>query len=140
VENLSFQHFQQVFNNKLHKEIRHNDEHSTIHHFHFNIGCRALCVLRVFYTADFFVVFWCSVSAGDDYRLVEVCSYIFQYFYQFCVDENFITPVVFLREFLCFEVFAYLSILCRLTPRFPLILTCCSSSSSSVESVENSFF
>lgn len=30
VENLSFQHFQQVFNNKLHKEIRHNDEHSTI--------------------------------------------------------------------------------------------------------------
>nr|DAR61542.1 MAG TPA: hypothetical protein [Microviridae sp.] len=30
VENLSFQHFQQVFNNKLHKEIRHNDELSTI--------------------------------------------------------------------------------------------------------------
>jgi hypothetical protein len=30
VENLSFQHFQQVFNNKLHKEIRQNDEHSTI--------------------------------------------------------------------------------------------------------------
>ena len=30
VENLSFQHFQQVFNNKMHKEIRHNDEHSTI--------------------------------------------------------------------------------------------------------------
>lgn len=30
VENLSFQHFQQVFNNKLHKEIRHYDEHSTI--------------------------------------------------------------------------------------------------------------
>lgn len=30
VENLSFQHFQQVFNNKLHKEIRHNNEHSTI--------------------------------------------------------------------------------------------------------------
>lgn len=30
VENLSFQHFQQVFNNKLHKEIRHFDEHSTI--------------------------------------------------------------------------------------------------------------
>ena len=30
VENLSFQHFQQVFNIKLHKEIRHNDEHSTI--------------------------------------------------------------------------------------------------------------
>ena len=29
VENLSFQHFQQVFNNKLHKEIRHYDEHST---------------------------------------------------------------------------------------------------------------
>ena len=30
VENLSFQHFQQVFNNKLQKEIRQNDEHSTI--------------------------------------------------------------------------------------------------------------
>lgn len=30
VENLSFQHFPQVFNNKLHKEIRQNDEHSTI--------------------------------------------------------------------------------------------------------------
>lgn len=30
VENLSFQHFQQVFNNKLHKEIRQNDEQSTI--------------------------------------------------------------------------------------------------------------
>ena len=30
VENLSFQHFQQVFNNKLHKEIRQNDKHSTI--------------------------------------------------------------------------------------------------------------
>nr|DAE72768.1 MAG TPA: hypothetical protein [Microviridae sp.] len=30
MEKLSFQHFQQVFNNKLHKEIRHNDEHSTI--------------------------------------------------------------------------------------------------------------
>ena len=30
VENLSFQHFQQVFNNKLHKEIRQNNEHSTI--------------------------------------------------------------------------------------------------------------
>jgi hypothetical protein len=30
VENLSFQHFQQVFNIKLHKEIRQNDEHSTI--------------------------------------------------------------------------------------------------------------
>nr|DAD67144.1 MAG TPA: hypothetical protein [Microviridae sp. cty645] len=30
VENLSFQHFQQVFNNKLHKKIRQNDEHSTI--------------------------------------------------------------------------------------------------------------
>ena len=30
MENLSFKHFQQVFNNKLHKEIRHNDEHSTI--------------------------------------------------------------------------------------------------------------
>ena len=30
VENLSFQHFQQVFNNKLHKEISQNDEHSTI--------------------------------------------------------------------------------------------------------------
>ena len=29
VENLSFQHFKQVFNNKLHKEIRQNDEHST---------------------------------------------------------------------------------------------------------------
>lgn len=27
VENLSFQHFQQVFNNKLQKEIRQNDEH-----------------------------------------------------------------------------------------------------------------
>lgn len=25
-----FQHFQQVFNIKMHKEIRHNDEHSTI--------------------------------------------------------------------------------------------------------------
>lgn len=33
VENLSFQHFQQVFNNKLHKEIRQNDEHSTIQKF-----------------------------------------------------------------------------------------------------------
>ena len=30
VENLSFPHFQQVFNNKLHKEIRQNDKHSTI--------------------------------------------------------------------------------------------------------------
>ena len=30
VENLNFQHFQQVFNKKLHKEIRHNNEHSTI--------------------------------------------------------------------------------------------------------------
>lgn len=30
VEKLSFQHFQQVFNNKLHKEIRQNDELSTI--------------------------------------------------------------------------------------------------------------
>lgn len=30
VENLSFQHFQQVFNKKLHKEFRHYDEHSTI--------------------------------------------------------------------------------------------------------------
>ena len=30
VENLSFPHFQQVFNNKLHKEFRQNDEHSTI--------------------------------------------------------------------------------------------------------------
>lgn len=33
VENSSFQHFQQVFNNKLHKEIRQNDEHSTIQQF-----------------------------------------------------------------------------------------------------------
>ena len=30
VENLSFQHFPQVFNNKLHKGFRHYDEHSTI--------------------------------------------------------------------------------------------------------------
>lgn len=30
VENLSFQHFQQVFNNKLHNDFRHFDELSTI--------------------------------------------------------------------------------------------------------------
>jgi hypothetical protein len=30
VENLSFQHFQQVFNTKVHNKIRHNDELSTI--------------------------------------------------------------------------------------------------------------
>lgn len=30
VENLNFQHFQQVFNNKLHKGIHQNNEHSTI--------------------------------------------------------------------------------------------------------------
>ena len=30
VENLSFQHFQQVFNIKLHKGFHHNDELSTI--------------------------------------------------------------------------------------------------------------
>lgn len=35
---------------------------------------------------------------------------------------------------------ASLSILCRLTPRFLFILTCCSRSSSSVETVENLFF
>ena len=29
VENLSFKHFQQVFNNKLHKGFRHYDELST---------------------------------------------------------------------------------------------------------------